>query len=408
MNHNAASPAPRLSLRAEGTAYMAAFLSISLQPMANVVVPLWALSLGVPPLLFGIAMGARSLLPFLFSIHGGVLIDRLGTRRVMIFCAAGCAALSLFYPALPWIGPLIALQIFVGMLTSMGWIGAQTQIGQLTRGHPLYMGRFTFISTLANFVGPFAVGAAWDVGGAWAAFGLMALWGAALAAGCATMPVPAGVTLSPTRPTLRELLPSLGEYRTALAMLLVPAVGFVITASFMMNTTFSMRFAFYVVYLEAVGFQGTLIGVLVGMASLSGALFALLIGPATRRFHADRLLIAMIVTAALGIGATPLFSDFVGLFVLACVFGLGTGLGMALIYAELSRSAPVHRLGASIGLRTTANRASSLLIPVTMGAIVEYGGLAAGFYLMAALVIAGAVAGLLLLRRAARRGSEPG
>ena len=81
------SQAPKLSLHAEATAYLAAFFSIGLQPMANVVVPLWAIHLGIPPLLFGIVMGSRSLLPFLFAIHGGVLIDRFGAGRVMTCCA---------------------------------------------------------------------------------------------------------------------------------------------------------------------------------------------------------------------------------------------------------------------------------------------------------------------------------
>ncbi len=44
----------------------------------NVVVPLWVLYLEPSPLAFGIVIGARSFLPFLFSIHGGVLMDRLG------------------------------------------------------------------------------------------------------------------------------------------------------------------------------------------------------------------------------------------------------------------------------------------------------------------------------------------
>jgi NNP family nitrate/nitrite transporter-like MFS transporter len=392
------SPLPTLSLRAEATAYLAAFFSIGLQPMANVVVPLWAIHLGIPPLLFGVVMGARSLLPFLFSIHGGVLIDRFGAARVMMVCAVATGILSLLYPALPWIGPLIALQIFVGMATTMGWIGAQTQIGKLTRGHPLYMGRFTFSSTIANFFSPMAVGSAWDFGGAWAGFGVIALWSLGLFASSLILPVPDGEAPK-ARAGIASLLPSLADYRASLTLVLIPAVGFAVVASFLINASFSMRFAFYVVYLEKIGFQGTLIGVLVGTASLSGALFALLIGPALRRFEANRLLVAMIVTAAVGIGATPGFESFVGLFVFACVFGLGIGLGMALIYAEMSRSAPVDKLGASIGLRATANRASSLSIPVLMGAIVELHGLRAGFYGVAALIIVGALGGLLLLRR---------
>lgn len=390
---------PILGLRAEAMTYAVAFLSISLQPMANVVVPLWALSMGVPPLLLGIAMGARSLLPFLFAIHGGVLIDRLGVRRVMVFCALASALISILYPALPWIGPLIALQVCIGMFTTMGWIGSQTHTGRITGGHPRYMGRFTFASTIANFFGPLAVGMAWDVGGPWGAFGFISAWSLALAAGCAALSTPPGTAETSDRSRLASLLPSLADYRSAFALMLLPAVGFVVAASFLINATFSMRFAFYVVYLKVIGLEGTLIGLLVGISSLSGAVFALLIGPATRRFDGNRLLVIMIVVAAAGIGGTPLFTDLTGLFLLACLFGLGTGLGMALIYVELSRSAPAHRLGASIGLRTTANRFSSLSIPVLMGTVVEFGGMNAGFYAVALLIILAAVMARLLLLR---------
>lgn len=393
------SQLPALSLRAEATAYFAAFFSIGLQPMANVVVPLWAIHLGIPPLLFGVVMGARSLLPFLFAIHGGVLIDRFGAGRVMLCCAVVTGTLSILYPALPYVGALVALQIFVGMSTTMGWIGAQTQIGKLTRGHPLYMGRFTFSSTIANFFSPMAVGAAWDYGGAWAGFGVIALWSIGLLLTSIALPTPDGAASRKVRVGLASLMPSVADYRASLALMLIPAVSFAVIASFLMNASYSMRFAFYVVYLEKIGFQGTLIGVLVGTSSLSGALFALLIGRALRYFDANRLLIAMIITAAIGIGATPTFESFGGLFVFACVFGLGTGLGMALIYSEMSRSAPVDKLGASIGLRATANRGSSLGVPVLMGAIVQLHGLHAGFYSVAAIIIAGALAGLFLLRQ---------
>lgn len=393
------SQPPKLSPRAEATAYFGAFFSIGLQPMANVVVPLWAIHLGIPPLLFGIVMGARSLLPFLFSIHGGVLIDRFGAGRVMMFCAIATGVLSLLYPALPYVVPLIALQVLVGMSTTMGWIGAQTQIGKLTRGHPLYMGRFTFSATIANFFSPMAVGSAWDFGGAWAGFTVIALWSAGLLFASLALPATESGTAPKPRAGIASLLPSIADYRTSLALMLIPAVCFAVIASFLMNACYSMRFAFYVVYLEKIGFQGTLIGVLVGTSSLSGAIFALLIGRALRYFDANRLLVVMVVTAAIGIGATPTFESFAGLFAFACVFGLGTGLGMALIYSEMSRSAPIDKLGASIGLRATANRGSSLTIPVLMGAIVQLHGLHAGFYGIAALVIAGALGGLLILRR---------
>src|ERR1700759_4119301 len=75
-------------LRAIAGIYGTAFFSLSLVPMASLVVPLWAIQhLNATPIWVGIAVGARSFMPLLFSIHGGALMDRLGTRRVMVWCA---------------------------------------------------------------------------------------------------------------------------------------------------------------------------------------------------------------------------------------------------------------------------------------------------------------------------------
>ncbi len=58
--------------------YVAGISSLGIVPMASVVVPLWAVDIGTPPVLMGLALGARSLVLVFFSIHGGALIDRLG------------------------------------------------------------------------------------------------------------------------------------------------------------------------------------------------------------------------------------------------------------------------------------------------------------------------------------------
>ena len=63
---------------------------------------------------------------------------------------------------------------------------------------------------------------------------------------------------------------------------MVPSIAIVVAVSFLMNGTLSIRFAFYVVYLEGIDMPGTLIGFLVGLSSLVGAFAALGTGPATR------------------------------------------------------------------------------------------------------------------------------
>lgn len=389
---------PLLSRRAEWTTYTASFFSVAILPMANLVVPLWALSIGATPFEIGLAMGARSLLPLVFSIHAGVLIDRLGARRVMTVSALMAAALALLYPLLPSVGALIALQATIGMITTMGWIGAQTHIAQLTRGEPVYMGRFTAISTFSNFVGPLFAGMAWDRFGAWGSFGLMALWGAAMWVSVRLLPAQTPDSATARR-GVRVLLPNASDYLAALRLAMVPSVAIVVAFSFLMNGTLSIRFAFYVVYLEGIDMPGTLIGLLVGLSSLVGAFAALATGPATRIVPQHWLAVMMILVAVIGVAATPLATGFVPLFVLACVTGFGNGLGFTQIISLLSRNVPVDQLGMSVGLRITVNRSASLSIPVLMGAIIEGWDIATSFFVVGALFASGValVAALLWL-----------
>ena len=399
MTENEKSGHPALTPRAEITAYTTAFFSIGMLPMFHVIGPLWALRIGADPFTIGVAMGSRSALPFLFSIHSGALLDRLGVRRVMTVCALTSAVLTLLYPALPFIAALIALQVVTGFLHTIGWIGSQTQISQLTRGHPKYMGRFVSVSTFSNFLTPPLAGLVWDVGGEWSAFGLLSAWNLALWLSVSLMPVPDSVTVPTERPRLRALLPSPADYRDALRMVLAPAVGFVVACSFMMNSIISMRFAFLPVYMKEVGFEGTIIGLIVGFAFLVGGITALPTGFLRRFIPPQWIVLAMIVVAALGVGSVPLFRDVVGLTVATCIFGAGVGLGMAFVLSLLSTVVPTGQLGLSIGLRTTANRFSSFAIPIFAGAVIQFAGLAAGFYVTAAAIVAcAALAAVFALR----------
>ena len=71
-----------------------------------------------------------------------------------------------------------------------------------------------------------------------------------------------------SRSLARLLVPDIADYRAAFRLALIPAVGLIIATSFLHNAALSMRFSFYVVYLESVGMAGTVIGFLVGVASL--------------------------------------------------------------------------------------------------------------------------------------------
>ena len=124
----------------------------------TVVIPLWALYLHPSALVFGIVIGARSLLPFLLSIHGGVLMDRLGARQVMLFFATIGLVTPVLFPLLPWIWVAGILNLVIGLTSTMNWVGAQTVVGQLIRGDPSLTWRVTFCNRLGHLVSPVVAG----------------------------------------------------------------------------------------------------------------------------------------------------------------------------------------------------------------------------------------------------------
>ncbi|MDC0033533.1 MFS transporter [Alphaproteobacteria bacterium] len=398
----------RLTRRAEWTAYSTAFISIGILPMIQLIVPLWCLvSLGMSATMIGIAAGARSALATVFSIHSGAMLDRLGVRRVMIFCAITSIVLTLLYPLVPAITSVIAiqlaiiviLQLLTGFLHTIGWIGSQTQIGQLTRGSPKHMGRFTSITNFSSFFTPPLAGWAWDIGqgtgigGAWPAFGVIALLNILLWISVSLMPIPQSVSLPKGPPKLSALLPSLLDYKEAFRLFLLPTVAFVVIGSFLMNGVIQVRMNFLSLYMESVGYEGRIIGFISGFAFLIAGVTALRTDQAKRYLAPYWIVIFMVLLVAVGNGIVPLFEGIPGLTLTTILFGIGVGLGMAFVLTLLSRSVPISQFGLSVGLRTTGNRFGATVLPPIAGFAIDMAGgdVGAGFYITSIMFTLGAV-----------------
>ena len=401
------SDTPELTFKAEFTSYSTAFISIGILPMIQLIVPLWCLiSLGMSATMIGIAAGARSALAAIFSIHSGAVLDRLGVRRVMIWCTGISVVLSLLYPLVPWLSSVLAiqlvliiiLQLLTGFLHTIGWIGAQTQIGQLTRGSPKHMGRFTAVSNVANFFTPPLAGWAWDVGqatpigGAWAGFGIIAVCNIALWISVALMPVPQTITTPKERPRLRDLWPRLIDYQEAFRLFLIPSVAFVVMASLFMNGLIQVRMNFMSIYMESIGYEGRVIGLITGTAFLIAGITALPTEQARKYLAPHWIVIVMILLSAIGNAIVPIFEGLPGLTLSTVLFGAGVGLGMAYILMLLSKSVPVRQFGLSVGLRTTGNRVGATIVPPLAGFAIDLAGgdIGAGFYVMSILFTLGA------------------
>ena len=375
--------------------------------MMTLIVPLWALDIGATAFWIGMAIAARALLAMLFAIQTGAVMDRLGARRVTTAIAVMAGLLVMIYPLVPSVGGILGMQVIVGFLHLACWIGAQALVGQLTRGEPALMGRFTFLATLGNFLGPFLAGLAWQYLGAWGAFGVVSMWSAALVITLTLVPksLDAGAV---AKMSMRDFIPRWAHYAAGFDLLRIPMIAYVIAISAILAGVYAMRHTFLAVYLESILFSGGEIGFIVGSISLAGAVAGLAVGRISRWISPHWLVLAGTVLATITFCLAPLFTGFWALLAIACATGVCSGTAFPMILSVLTLGAGTEKQGLSVGLRSTMNRTASLTVPIVMGAIVGATSLAAGFFIMGTIMvgIAGIMA-IVLIKILKRQAATP-
>jgi len=381
------SSSDEVSWRIQGAVYGLGLFNTSIFQIASVVVPLYAATMNPSPLMFGLVFSAAQILPLFFSIHAGALMDRLGARRVMLACTTLGAIVPLLYPAASWIWALVALQLLFGMSESMGWLGAQTMIGQYMHGKTHYAGRLSVVIRIGQLGAAPLAGVAWDVGGPWGAFAFMSLW--AFGAVACSLFLPAQTATehgTQGRPTLRALLPSAADYITAFSLLRLPAVTLIVLLGALMHVGNSVQGSFYVAWLSDMGLTGTAIGLLSPAAAIAAALFSLATAPLARIFGGLWVALLSLWAGVLLICATPLFGTYLLLQIAMFLRSGANGLAQPLVITLVLRGAGRENQGKAIGLRGTANRVASIASPLAMGALAEALGLELAFYVVGAAI----------------------
>jgi len=361
----------------------------------TIAVPLWAVMLGATPAEIGIMIGARSILPLFLAIHGGVLMDRFGTRRMMlIFTGIGTALMPL-YPLSPWFPALVALQMMTGLLSNLSWIGAQTLIARIGRGDPHYLGMFSFASRVGSIGAPAAIGLIWDLTNYWGAFAACTVTGLILTGSTALVPRWAETHgLAPKDPPARstgarqiwrDLVPNFRDYLETFALLAVPAVALGISIAMLRQSTHTIQASFYITYLNEIGMSATVIGVLISCAEVAGAFGSLLAAPLMRRFAAHLIVLAFAVLTIAMMAATPLLGGIIALLGVAQVLrGSAHGLLHPATFSVISRAIPAEVQARGVALRTTGNRFGAVVLPILMGFVAEAVGVEASFLIIGA------------------------
>ncbi len=410
------SERPDVSLRTELAVYGIGTFSTTTHFMLMVIVPIWArVNMGIPEgLTLGFVLGCRPLLSLFLSIHFGTLMDTIGTKRVLFFIGLMILITPLMYPALPFVFALITIQLLSGICDSIGWMGAQTLIGQVMHGRTKYAGRLGAYIRIGHIIGPPGVGAVWDIAGPWAAFSLTSCCGIGFLISVLLLPnlgsQAYGSGTSTDRVRLpfrwRMLLPVSTDYISSFKLLAAPSVAITVMLGMMVHIGNNIQSTFYVVWLEKyVGIPATLIGFLISFSSAAAAGGSLLAAPLRRRFKPFWVLWSSVFAALIFISITPILgspvvvgsvrdslkwvvelSPIIAAYIAFCfVSGMrsvSNGIHQPLVITLMLQTVGPNEKGKAIGLRATANRITSMAGPFLLGGLAGIIGLEYGFYVI--------------------------
>ncbi len=392
--------------------YIMAVFGMGLLDVYAVLVPLYAVSLGYSATQVGVLIGVRSILAMAFAIHAGTLMDRFGTKRIMLYVVLVPMLLAPLYAATPDFMALVILQILCGGAVSLNWLGAQILIAQIGHGEAHYIGIFSFAARIGTFIAPVVTGAIWDFGGPWAAFLFASLWAMTVFGATLMVPAPGPIAdpaartnaddaAAPPRFRLRDAFPRLSDYRSSFAMLAIPAIAITASLVFMRNGTSGMQNSIYVVYLEQIGLTGTMIGILFSAVEATSGLGSLLGGRAMRWMDPQWFIVICIALALALIAITPWIAGMLTLLFLAqLIRGLIQGVAQPVMFSIQAKSVGRHQQGSVVGLRQTLNRLAAIIVPIMMGFIADLTSVADSFLIVGAILIGGCGIIALGVRRA--------
>jgi MFS family permease len=343
---------------------------------------LFALNLDATPLTVGVIVSLLALLPMIFAVSAGRVMDRIGVRRPML--AGACvtiAGLVLVY-AVPRIEVLFIASPLVGsgfMLYHMAVNHAVGSIGAPEdRVRNFSMLALTF--STANFLGPMLTGFSIDWIGHRQTFLLLA--------GSASLAL-AVLLIKRIEIARHKQTDARGKDRRMMDLWRDRNMRRVFFASGALSMAWDL-FAFVVpIYGSQIGLSASKIGLILGAFGAAIFIVRLALPLFVHRVSEWRLIVIAMMTTGAGFFVFPLVTTVPVLIAFAFILGVGLGGTQPMLMSLLYAHAPTGRGGEAVGMRTLLLNFSQAGIPLLFGALGAALGIAPAFWAMATVLAGG-------------------
>ncbi len=361
--------------------------------MMQVMVPLYAVSLGLGPQWLGVLIALPGVFPVLLALQAGRMVDRGGPGRWLMIGMTGMCLAPAVLLLFPGVGALVASRIIVGAFVLFVSLSAQSLTAAVNNGrsHQANYGTYSTWVAVGRMIGPVLFGMVLDAYGFQASFLVILV---ILVAGASLSYLVFRMTGSLRVDGSTDVVGSGKAVKS-----IVSNVGFQVAvfASAGIFLALTVREAFLPVMLEEMGMSATLIGTLVSIGSLTAVLIRLVMPQVVRLLGGTgRTLIVVMAAVAVGIGLLALAKSVTAFVVLAVVVGFGTGIGFPLSIVAVATHVPARQRGMALGLRLSASHLVETFVPALAGLLVAVTSYAAGF------ATAGVILGVLTVLSARR------
>lgn len=353
--------------------------------------PLQALNEGYSAWAVGLLLALFAAAPVLLALHAGRLADRYGYHRP-VYLAAGLTLLGMaaalassFLDGRAQFALLCAAATLAGTGANMGMLTIQRTAGVTARDATERVRLFSWLGiapSLANVLGPVAVGLTIDAAGFRAGYALLLVLPLLSLVSARRVP---RIAPAAALPTVAGQAP-----RRAWDLLAAPGMARLLTVNWLISMCWDVHIFAVPILGHERGFSAGTIGLVLGSFTLAVSAVRLLIPLLAHRLSEVAVLRgAMLAAAAVFIvyplAPTPLLMGL-------CAVWLGVALGCVqpMVMSTLHHITPDQRHGEALALRSMAINTSSTAMPLLFGAAGAVVGAGLLFWVVGSAVGAGA------------------
>lgn len=381
-------------------AYAIGAFGLGMTAQVNLLVPLRARELGASFETIGLIVAAGAVAPAMFSVFLGALVDRLGPRRAFILGTLLSAAIAAAFTLVTDYWILALLQVAMGGVRSLGWIGSQSYVTSIGRPdeRAAIAGRFGFFSNVGPMIGPLLAGGAAQLIGLRLAFLCITVYALSFTV--------LGLSLAETTDAAERAARHKGVgVRTALRLLRMRGMQVVLLLSGARLWTNWVWGTFFPVILADAGLALGAVGTVVFVRALVSTLTAPTTGYWTRLMGKQIATAVGLGSGVLGLIVSPLFTSVPAAYIASILVGIAIGVSLPLLLSIVADVVQEDERGVALGLRVSVNQSAAAVAPVLVGPLIAALGAVMGFTMsggIAALMVGGA----LVLHRSVVRGSQ--